>query len=199
MYKMQDFNLWFSTGIGHILSLSAFDHILFLVALSCVYQLNEYKRIIVLITSFTIGHSLTLALSTLSIIVLPVKSIELLIPITILLTAIYNLKISKSKPDKIGLNYWMALLFGLVHGMGFSFVLRAMLGKEESIILPLFAFNIGIEAAQIIIVMAVLIIYLFSDLLLKINIRKRIIFISALTIFFSALMIVNRINEIINK
>ena len=192
---MQDFNLWFSTGIEHILSFSAYDHILFLIALSCVYKLSEQKKILIQITSFTIGHSLTLALSTFAVFTLSAKVTEVLIPITILLTAIFNLR----RKDHRGtsLNYWMALVFGLIHGMGFSFVLRAMLGKEESIVLPLFAFNMGIEAAQLIIVASVLIIFLFSDSVLKIDPRKRIVFISLVTILFSALMIFGRIKEII--
>jgi hypothetical protein len=194
---MQDFSLWFKMGLEHILSLGAYDHILFLIALSCAYKVNELKQLILLITAFTIGHSLTLGLSAFHIFVLPVKFTELLIPVTILLTSVSNI-LNKKNTSGRGLSYWMALVFGLVHGMGFSYVLRAMLGKEESILLPLFSFNIGIEIAQIIIVVFILIIFLLSDALFKINIKRRIIFISVLTIFFSAIMIIDRIKDIIN-
>lgn len=193
---MQEFDLWFSTGLEHILSWRAYDHILFLIALSCVYTFSEKKKIFIQLTSFTIGHSLTLALSTFAVFSLPANLTELFIAFTILLTAVFNLVRTKDQ-YLTATGYWMALIFGLVHGMGFSFVLRAMLGKEESIALPLFAFNIGIEAAQLIIVALVLIIFLLSDSVFKIERRKRIVFISVVTILFSTLMIFNRIKEII--
>ena len=194
---MGDFGLWFSTGIEHILNWTAYDHVLFLVVLSCACDLSQKRKILLLVTAFTIGHSLTLVLSALNIFALPVNLIEILIPVTILITAIYNV-LPKKERTIGGLNYWMALSFGLIHGMGFSFVLREMLGKEEGILVPLFAFNIGIEIAQVIVISVILIFYLFSDAVMKVPIRKRAIFVSIAAIIFSLLMIVDRIIELKN-
>ncbi len=111
-----------------------------------------------LVTAFTIGHSITLAVATLG--YLPIRSeiIEFLIPVTIFLTCIFNIirKSESSPKDRLNINYTMALFFGFIHGMGFSNYLRALLGIEESIFTPLLAFNLGLEIGQILIVTFVL-------------------------------------------
>lgn len=179
---MSDFYLWFSTGLEHIADWKGYDHILFLLALCGVYQLREWRQLLVLITAFTVGHSLTLALSVLD--VLKVKSavIEFLIPITIWLTCIMNLvelKHVRDKRTRIGLRYVAALFFGLIHGLGFSFLLKSLLGKEENIVPPLFAFNVGLEAGQMLIVAVVLLISTFATSFIHFPERDKNFFLSS--------------------
>jgi|688.fasta_scaffold00549_31 hypothetical protein len=154
---MTDFPLWFSTGFTHILDLNGYDHILFVTLLAFSFSFENYKKLIWLITAFTIGHSITLALSTLNIVVLAQPLIEFLISLSILLTAIFHVFKTNKASSQLKFIYALTLLFGLIHGLGFSYLLRNMLGKEESITLPLFYFNLGLEAGQLVIVAFVLI------------------------------------------
>lgn len=150
---MNQFQLYFQLGIQHILDLDGFDHILFVIALCAIYLGRDWKKIIILVTAFTIGHSITLALATLNLIKVNSDLVEFLIPVTIAITAVSN--IIKPKPSNgrgIQLNYFFALFFGLIHGLGFSNYLRSLLGKEASIFQPLLAFNLGLEAGQLVIV-----------------------------------------------
>ncbi|EIM73722.1 hypothetical protein A3SI_17554 [Nitritalea halalkaliphila LW7] len=150
---MNQFQLYFQLGIQHILDLEGFDHILFVVVLCALYMPRDWKRIIILVTAFTLGHSLTLALATLNLIRVNEELIEFLIPVTIAITALTN--VFKPRP-KVGsglqLNYLYAGIFGLIHGLGFSNYLRSLLGQEASILQPLFAFNVGLEVGQLVIV-----------------------------------------------
>lgn len=150
---MSSFQLYFKLGLQHILDIQGFDHILFVLALCAVYVARDWKKILILITAFTIGHSLTLALATFNVIQIRSDVIEFLIPVTIALTALATL--FKPKPSTgrgIQLNYLFAVFFGLIHGLGFSNYLKELLGKETSIWQPLLAFNIGLEVGQIVIV-----------------------------------------------
>src|ERR1700712_5673473 len=154
---MSDFAFYFKMGWEHIISKDALDHQLFILALACVYTLTDIKRVLILVTAFTIGHSLTLALSVLDIIRFSSKWVEFLIPCTIFITAFTNLlQVDKPNTGK-RLNYYLALGFGLIHGMGFANTIRIMLAKDQSIGLGLFGFNIGLEAGQICVVAIVLI------------------------------------------
>jgi hypothetical protein len=157
---MSEFSLYFSLGRDHILDYkNGYDHILFVLALCAVYVIRDWKRVLILVTAFTIGHSITLALATLQIISVDTALIELLIPITILITAVSNFfkKIEIPSGKNIQINYGFALFFGLIHGMGFSNYLRAILGKDHSIITQLLAFNLGLEYGQIMVVVLFLI------------------------------------------
>jgi hypothetical protein len=152
---MSAFRLYFEMGKDHILDYkNGYDHILFVVALCALYIFRDWKRVLVLVTAFTIGHSITLALATLGIIEVRTDWVEFLIPLTIFITAFSNLfKNEESIGDRaIQINYAYALIFGLIHGMGFSNYLRGILGREKSIASPLLAFNLGLEFGQIIIV-----------------------------------------------
>lgn len=152
---MGEFQLYFILGKDHILDyLNGYDHILFVVALCAVYLSRDWKKILILITAFTIGHSITLALATLEIISVNTKLVEFLIPVTIFITAFGNLfrKEDRISSKPVHTNYLLALSFGLIHGMGFSSYLRAILGKDETIATQLLAFNLGLELGQIIIV-----------------------------------------------
>lgn len=152
------FGVYFQLGLEHITDLQGYDHILFLAALCAIYNLHHWKRLLILVTAFTLGHSLTLALAAFRILKLPSDLIEFLIPVTILLTALYNffLKPQRVKSSKLTWHYALALLFGLIHGLGFSNFFRQLLGQEADIALPLLSFNLGVEAGQIAIVLIIL-------------------------------------------
>jgi hypothetical protein len=143
---MNDFWIWFSTGVGHIIDINGYDHILFVSLLFFAFPLSDWKKILILITAFTVGHSVSLALSASDAIYVSQPWIEFLIALSILVSAIHQLLYLKTEAqNKSLLLYIMVLLFGLIHGMGFSFLLKAMLGKAQTIILPLLYFNLGLE------------------------------------------------------
>lgn len=151
---MNEFYMYLRLGLEHILDISGYDHILFVVVLCAIYTVADWKKILVLVTAFTVGHSVTLALATFRVVKVDTDLIEMLIPVTILITAISNIFRSKStrRASYINNNYVLALFFGLIHGLGFSNYLRALLGRDSSILKQLFAFNVGLEVGQIIIV-----------------------------------------------
>jgi ABC-type antimicrobial peptide transport system permease subunit len=149
---MVDFQLYFSLGLEHILSPDALDHQLFLLALVAGYTLKDWKTWLVLITAFTLGHSLTLALSSSGQIRLSSYWIELIIPFTIFLAGLFGFVFPWNKASKKKRLYPLSGLFGLVHGLGFANTLKAMLGKEQSLIMPLFGFNIGLELGQLLVI-----------------------------------------------
>ena len=153
---MDDFGLYFKTGWQHIISWDALDHILFIVALTAIYLATNWKQVLVLVTAFTIGHSLTLALSVYDVIRLNGKWVEFLIPCTIITTALFNFFVKDYQPKSLRVNYFLALFFGLIHGMGFANTIRFMLAKDQNIAIPLISFNIGLEVGQIIIVALIL-------------------------------------------
>jgi len=161
---MGEFELYFKLGLEHIADIKAYDHMVFLLALCALYQLKSWRKVAVLATAFTIGHSLTLALVSLDILNISADLVETLIPITIIITAVFNLinpteNLKSSTFEKSMWSYYaIALVFGLIHGMGFSSYFSSLLGGEESIIFPLFAFNLGIEMGQLIIVLGILLV-----------------------------------------
>jgi len=177
---MSDFLLWFQLGLNHITDLQGYDHMLFLLITTCVFVLRDIRKVLILVTGFTLGHSITLALSTLNIISLNTNLIELCIAITIFITSAYQIIRLNSKNNNVSLKFEFAIisLFGLIHGLGFSNMLKSLLGTEENIILPLFYFNLGIEAGQIIIVCIILTI---STLIINKLKANRIIYIATLS------------------
>lgn len=191
---MDDLSLYFSIGWGHIISIDALDHILFVVALSSIYLFKDWKKVLILITAFTIGHSLTLALSVYDIVRINNKLVEFLIPVTILITAIFNFLQKNYYHKKFQLNYIFALFFGLIHGLGFANSIRFMLAKSESIGWPLLSFNLGLEAGQIVIVFLILLLCFVAVTLLKLPRKIWVYVLSSIAIIFSIQMIVDRIN-----
>ena len=189
---MGQFQLYFQLGIQHILDLEGFDHILFVVALCAIYVLRDWKKIIILVTAFTVGHSLTLALATLNLVRVNTDLVEFLIPVTIAITAFSN--IVKPKPSTgrgIQINYLFALFFGLIHGLGFSNYLRSLLGKEASIFEPLLAFNIGLEVGQLVIVAIFMIAGGILTGILGVNRRDWAMIISAIVLGMSMMMMLD--------
>ena len=157
---MTTFGLYLSLGIDHIADLAGYDHILFLMALCAVYSLKEWAKVLILVTAFTLGHTLTLALATMDLIRISTSLIEFLIPLTIIITGIWNIVQRSGSNNTLShrFKYAIALFFGLIHGLGFSNYLRSLLGSEQDLILPLFSFNLGLELGQIMIVLAVLLV-----------------------------------------
>lgn len=176
---MQDFLFYLKLGWEHIISLDALDHQLFVLALIAVYTFKEWKKILILVTAFTIGHSITLALSILDVVRLPSDWIEFLIPLTIVLTAAGNIVMKNKKQAQNKTNYYLALFFGLIHGLGFANTARVMIAKSQSIAVPLLGFNIGLEAGQIVIVFVILILLFILLNIFKINKKDWILFVSS--------------------
>ncbi len=158
------FSAYLQLGFEHIADLGGYDHILFIIALCAVYRPGQWKRVALLVTAFTVGHSLTLAMAALDIIPINAPLIEFLIPVTILLTALNNVFSENKGPEVLGLrlNYFLALFFGLIHGMGFSNFFRATVlpGEESQFLAQLLAFNLGVELGQLAIVAVIMLVAL---------------------------------------
>ncbi|MEN9372057.1 MAG: hypothetical protein RLZZ64_1132 [Bacteroidota bacterium] len=153
---MQDFLFYFQIGWKHILSWDATDHIYFITALAIIYSFQDWKKVLVLVSAFTIGHAITLYFSALDIFRISVEWVEFAIPCTIVVTAASNLFISSEKKTKGMLQYLFALGFGLVHGMGYANYIRMMLSSNQNLVGSLFSFNVGLEMGQILVVGMVL-------------------------------------------
>ena len=190
---MQDFLCYLKIGWEHIISLDAVDHQLFVLVLVAVYTYYDWRKILVLVTAFTIGHSITLALSVLDIFRIPGNLVEFLIPLTILITAADNILMRNKHSSLIKLNYYLALFFGLIHGMGFANSARLMLAKEQNILVPLAGFNLGLELGQVVVV---LIILMFEILVIKFFKLKKlhwIVFSSAITFLIALKVCLERL------
>ena len=190
---MRDFGFYFRLGWEHIISANALDHQLFIAALAAIYLLQDWRQVLILVTAFTIGHSLTLALSVLDIVRFPSKWVEFLIPVTIVITAFSNLFQKKFTSRSVSINYFLALFFGLIHGMGFANTLRFMLAKDQNLGWGLLGFNLGLEVGQIVVVMIVLLIAHVMVNLIRIKRKEWVIFLSALVLGLAFKIAVERI------
>ncbi|MEO8534432.1 MAG: HupE/UreJ family protein [Flavobacterium sp.] len=156
---MSQFWIYFQIGLKHVLDIHAYDHVLFLIALTVPYTFKDWKRILLLVSVFTIGHTVALVLSVFGVIAVKVNIVELLIPITILITALYHLFTAgkASKNDGLNLIFFVTLFFGIIHGLGFSNYFKTILGgSATSKLLPLGEFALGIEVAQLVVVFVAL-------------------------------------------
>jgi hypothetical protein len=191
---MDDFFLYVKMGLSHVLDFSAYDHILFLVVLAVVFNYNQWKKVLWLVTLFTIGHSITLALSAYGILKIRVDIIEFLIPLTIFITGVINIiSLKNTSKGKENINLIFALFFGLIHGLGFSNYFKMMIGQEESKLLPLIEFALGIELAQVIIVLGILIMGTIIQKLIKNSRKHWIIICSSIVILISIQMMFERV------
>lgn len=181
-------------GFQHIVDINGFDHLLFVITLCAVYQLKEWRKIVIVITAFTLGHSITLVLASLKIIIPNRHIIELLIPLTILISAVFNLIAEKYelKSAKLWVKYAFALFFGLIHGMSFSSFFTDIMGDATGIVLPLFSFNVGIEVGQFFVIsLYYFLIYLIYKLF-KTSYKRFAWFFSVLGIIVSIVLIYKR-------
>jgi len=192
-FAMSDFGFYFKMGWQHIISADALDHQLFILALACVYTSRDIKRVLILVTAFTIGHSLTLALSVYDVIRFSSKWVEFLIPCTIFVTALNNIFQLNSAAKSAKINYYLALCFGLIHGMGFANAIRIMLARDQTIALGLFGFNVGLEVGQIFVVAIILIVGILFLNVIKIKRRDWVLFLSAGVFALSLKMALERI------
>ncbi len=147
-----DFWMWFNEGWKHIISVSALDHILYIVALCVAFTLKDFKKIIIIVTAFTIGHSITLLLVSTNIIDINTKWVEFCIPITIAITALLNIVRKSEKPLPLYILYSMAVFFGFIHGMAYGVNSISSLYTTNEIIPLALAFNLGVEVGQLIVV-----------------------------------------------
>ncbi|MBX2843880.1 MAG: HupE/UreJ family protein [Flammeovirgaceae bacterium] len=158
---MSEFWVFLQLGFEHISDINGYDHILFIVALCAIYSFSQWREVLILVTAFTFGHSVTLALASLKLVSIGTGLIEFLIPVTIFITAIFNYFSKKEAHAKnANQRYLVALFFGLIHGLGFSNYLRSLLGDDSSIFWQLLAFNVGLEIGQVFIVFIILILAL---------------------------------------
>lgn len=182
---MPDFWMYFKIGLQHVLDINGYDHVLFLIALTVPYAFKDWKRVLLLVTIFTIGHTFALLLSVFNIVTVKASLVEFLIPITILITAFFNLFTAgkSSKQESITFVATVTLFFGLIHGLGFSNYFKAILpGNPTDKVVPLFEFALGIEAAQILVVLAVLILSFIVQTLFRFNKRDFTLVMSAFVI-----------------
>jgi hypothetical protein len=190
---LQDFLFYFKLGWQHIVSLDALDHQLFVLALITVYTSKNIKQVLILVTAFTIGHSITLFLSVLEVIRFSTKWVEFLIPCTIFITSLSNLFKKDFSLKAIHTNYYLALVFGLVHGMGFANSVRMMLANDQNIGWGLFGFNLGLEAGQILFVILILSATWLGLTFFKIKRKSWVIFLSAAVFSLALKMALERI------
>lgn len=193
---MQDFLFYLNLGWSHIISWDALDHQLFILALVAVYIIKDLKKVMILVTAFTIGHSFTLVLSSLNIIRFPSNWVEFLIPVTIILTTLGNILMSKNTQKLMKINYFLALIFGLIHGMGFANSARVMIASEQNIALPLFGFNIGLELGQIAVVILILGLEFLLMKYFKLNKKYWLITVSMIAFILSLSMAIERIPSV---
>jgi hypothetical protein len=190
---MNDLAFYFKEGWQHIISLDALDHQLFIVALAAIYTLKDWRKVLVLVTAFTIGHSITLALSVYDVIRANDTWVEFLIPCTIVITAAFNFFQKNITQKKVKLNYVFALFFGLIHGLGFANTIRFMLAKDQKIGWSLFGFNMGLELGQVVIVSIILLLSYLIISVVKIKQAYWIYLLSTITFIWAVKFALERI------
>ncbi|WP_435579356.1 HupE/UreJ family protein [Gilvibacter sp.] len=167
---MSDFWLYLNLGFNHVLDWGGPDHLLFLVVLVSVYEFSDWKKVVGLVTTFTLGHMISLVAATFGWVTVSATAVEFLIPVTILATAIYHLLNTRKGAKELSVygTYVMTLFFGLIHGLGFANFFRSL---DESAALPLFEFALGIELAQLVIVLIALVVGFVAKNILKASAR----------------------------
>jgi len=181
---MDEFWIYLKLGFTHVLDVNAYDHVLYLIALVASYTFFQWKRVLWLVTIFTVGHTLSLVLAGYDILQVNMAWVEFLIPVSIILAAIYNLTIAgrRNQFNKKVLLYIVTLFFGLVHGFGFSSYFQMLASKKDQILTMLIEFALGIELAQIIVVLFVLIISFIARRAFRVATRDWILVASSIVI-----------------
>ena len=190
---MDNFIFFTKQGLFHVLDWNAYDHLLFLIALAVVYNFKNWKKVLWLVTLFTLGHTLSLILSTYKIIFVNARMVEFLIPLTIIITAIVNIFYAKSasKNTKTTVNLVFALFFGLIHGLGFSSYFNMLIGKTNAKFLPLLEFALGVEMAQILIVFIVLLVGFVFQTVFRFSKRDWVLIVSSIVLGMALPMLKN--------
>lgn len=184
VFNMADFWFYFKIGLDHVLDWQAYDHVLFLIVLTVPYAFRDWQRVLLMVTLFTLGHSLALVLSVYNVVRVNSGLVEFLIPVTIFIAALYNIFTSGkgTKKDKLGLLLITALFFGLIHGLGFSNFFKELTAHLDNRMLPLLEFALGIEAAQVVIVLIVLIISVIFQTVFRFSRRDWMMVVSAIVL-----------------
>lgn len=191
---MNDFSIWFPTGLQHILDINGYDHILFVSLLVIAYPVSEWRRLLILITGFTIGHSLALLLSVLDIIHLPQSLVEILIALTIGITAGINMANWNKNTKKPNIPLYFTIpLFGGIHGLGFSYLLLSMLGSAKDTALPLLYFNLGLEAGQLLIAIVLVLFCLLLTQRFKVKFSHCKFVLSCIILLLSIYLLLQRL------
>lgn len=181
---MDAFWLYFTLGYDHVLDWKAYDHVLFFIVLTIPYMFKHWKKVLWLVTVFTIGHTLSLMLSVYDVIQFNSFLIESLILTTILVTAVFNIFTAghNTAKNKWGLLFFITLFFGLIHGVGFSYYFKQIVAVEDNKLLPLLEFALGIEAAQLIVAFLVLIVSVIFSSVFRFNKRDWVMVVSAIVV-----------------
>ncbi len=191
---MEQFKLYFELGLTHVLDINGYDHVLFLVVLAAPYLFSSWKKILFLVTVFTIGHSISLVLSSYNVVSVNSKLVEFIIPVTIAFTAIFNIITSGKRiyNSKISLIFLITLLFGVIHGLGFSNYFKMIVGNTDYKFIPMIEFALGVEFAQIIIVIVVLFLSTFAQKILNISKKYWVLILSSITLGLVIPMLLSR-------
>ena len=186
-------------GLHHIADLRGYDHILFVAALTVAYRPADWRRLLWLVTAFTLGHSVTLALATLNLVPVNRQAVEIGIALTIVVSSLMAIALAVRSEGATpavrgqGLRYALAAGFGLIHGLGFSTFLRSLLGGEESIVVPLLSFNMGLEVGQLLIVAGVLAAGVVAERVLRLSRRDWVLVASGGIAALGARMVLERL------
>ncbi len=179
-------NIWFNVeyGINHVLNINAYDHVLFLIALTVPYMFKDWKRVLLLVSIFTLGHTLSLVLAAYDVVKIDGQIIEFLIPVTILIVALFNVFTAGkgAQKEKVGVLFFSTLFFGLIHGLGFAREFHMLVGKSDNKFLLLLEFALGIEISQVIIVFSVLFLGFLAQTLFRFSKRDWVMVISAMVV-----------------
>ena len=190
---LQDF--WFNVqyGVNHVLDINAYDHVLFLIVLTIPYLFKDWKRVLLLVSVFTLGHTLSLVLAAYNVVRVNGELVEFLIPITILVVALFNVFTAGkgAQKEKIGVLFFSTLFFGLVHGLGFAREFKILVSGTDNKLITLLEFALGIELAQIIIVFIVLFLGYLIQTIFRFSKRDWIMVISAIVVGLVIPMIMN--------
>lgn len=188
-------DFWFNLqyGINHVLDINAYDHVLFLIVLTVPYMFKDWKRVLLLVSVFTLGHTLSLVLATYGVVSVSANLVEFLIPVTILVAALFNVFTSGkgAQKEKIGILFITTLFFGLIHGLGFAREFKMLVGQDDNKLLPLLEFALGIEIAQVIIVFMVLFLGFLCQTIFRFSKRDWIMVISAVVVGLVIPMLIN--------
>lgn len=189
-------NFWFNVqyGIHHVLDINAYDHILFLIVLTVPYLFKDWKRVLLLVSTFTLGHTLSLVLAVYGVISVNAKLVEFLIPVTIMVVALYNVFTAgkKAQNEKVGILFFSTLFFGLVHGLGFAREFKMFVGNADNKLITLLEFALGIEMSQVIIVFVMLFLGFICQTVFRFNRRDWVMVISAIVVGLAIPMLLQR-------
>ncbi len=188
-------NFWDNVtyGVNHVLDINAYDHVLFLIVLTVPYLFKDWKRVLLLVSVFTLGHTLSLVLAAYGVVKINVQIVEFLIPITILIMGVFNVFTAGKnvQKTKVGVLFVSTLFFGLVHGLGFAREFQMMFGDADNKLVLLLEFALGIEFAQLIIVFIVLFLGFLGQTIFRFSKRDWVMVVSAIVIGLVIPMILN--------